>query len=182
MRTQTFCSLPSRYLKPAPTASELCEEASVPPRRKREALCSPLFPKATDRRPVGTAAFGKRLPARRDPRCGPRHVVSTTPGVSQGGARIPRAQLIPNPSHNSSRLNVQAVGGQHALRRLRACHPTRNPGCDTPLAYIYAEASRERAEERIRSSDRLLASRLQHQPAEGVRSLVRRLERVVRRQ
>jgi pimeloyl-ACP methyl ester carboxylesterase len=32
-------------LKPAPTASELCEEASVPPRRKREALCSPLFPK-----------------------------------------------------------------------------------------------------------------------------------------
>src|SRR5438876_9403582 len=28
---------------------------------------------------------------------------------------------------------VQAVGGPHALRRLRACHLTRNPGCDTPL-------------------------------------------------
>ena len=26
---------------------------------------------------------------------------------------------------------MQVVGGRHALRRLRACHPTRNPGCDS---------------------------------------------------
>src|SRR5439155_8965180 len=41
------------------------------------------------------------------------------------------AWRVARPEHDAK--GVQTVGGPHALRRLRACYPTRNPGCDTPL-------------------------------------------------